>query len=114
VSAPELWSLEEQFWKGDVRFYEQHLDAECVMVFPPPARILTREPILQSLSAAPRWREVTFRDQLVLMTNESTALLVYSASAVRESEKPYTTLASRLYRRQGGQWKLLFHQQTPG
>jgi len=112
--SAELWALEEQFWTGGHAFYDKHLASEAVMTFPAPAGILTREAILRSLLAAPRWRTVEMQERRVIALGAAAVALVYEAKAMRSpAGQAYRAFTSSVYRRRPGGWELVFHQQTP-
>ena len=90
-----------------------HLAYAAVMVFPEPTGVLAREQILESLGNEARWSEVAFEDHRVLQLSDRAALISYRAVARRGDREPYTAYASSAYVRDGGSWKLAFHQQTP-
>lgn len=109
-----LTDLEQRFWTGDSSFYRQTLTQDATMVLPDPTGIVTRDAIIASIQHAPRWNEAGFNDIHVVRPTDDTAVLAYRAVAKREGDPSrYVALASSVYRRQAGEWKLAFHQQTP-
>jgi hypothetical protein len=113
LDAPVHWALEREFWTGGAAFYEQHLAADCLMAFAPPAGVMTRDQIVQSIAQAPRWRQVTFTRQRLLSLSDTAVILVYNAAAQREGESStYHATISSTYRRRNSTWELVFHQQS--
>jgi len=111
----QLLELEEQFWKGDAEFYRQNLTENSLMVFAEPVGVLTKDRVIETIAASPRWTDVEFEDFRMVQLTDDTAVVTYKASAYREMEKSrYSALASSVYANQEGSWKLAFHQQTPG
>lgn len=52
IAEQDVVSLEEQFWRaaGDAAFYEEHLAAEALMVFPAPFGVFDREATLAAVA----------------------------------------------------------------
>lgn len=109
-----LWELEAGFWTGGVDWYETHLAAQAVMVFPPPAGILERGRILETVRSAPRWREVAMEGRQVARPRPDTVALAYRASARRDGQDaPYRAVCGSVYTRTRDGWRLALHQQSP-
>lgn len=109
-----LWNLERAFWLGGVDVYEDHLAADALMVFPAPAGVLDRAATIAAIASAPRWRSVLFSAQRSLQPAAGVCILCYAVEARRDdAETGYAALCSSTYARQGEQWKLVLHQQTP-
>ncbi len=113
----ELSGIERELWKNDAVLYEHHLDERALLVFPETGvitRAIAVEAILRENAEGRRWAEVQFSEVRVLPVTADTALLTYVATSRWEHEADTTkALASSLYVRRNGQWKLAFHQQTP-
>ena len=110
----QLLRLEEQFWKSDADFYRTHLTPDAVMVFADPIGAMTKQAVVESISAAPRWQRVEFRDLMHVPLTPDVFLLTYLAKAERDGgEGPYAARASSVYIQRGNRWQLAFHQQTP-
>lgn len=109
-----LWSLEERFWTGGEDHYARTLDAECVMAFPPPAGILAGgRRIAESLKDAPRWSSIAMSERHVSRPTSDVGILAYKARGERDGAAPYEAYCTSTYRRDGGGWRLVQHQQTP-
>ncbi len=108
----ELWELEERFWLDGAETFRKKLSDDAVMVFPYPAGILQGNAIIEGLGSAPRWRSVVMSDRVFRRRGE-TALLAYRASAEREGEPMLEALCASTYLNDGGEWRLISHQQTP-
>ncbi len=108
-----LFRIEQKFWTKGAGFFDRNLAYAAIMVFPDPVGVLTRERIAESLGGEARWAEVTFEDRQLLELSDRIALLTYKAIARRRKGEPYVVRASSAYLRDGGAWKLAFHQQTP-
>lgn len=109
-----LWNLERAFWLGGVDVYQDHLAADALMVFPAPVGVLDRAATLAAIEAAPRWRSALFSAQRTLQPAADVFILCYAVHAKRDDAQPgYAALCSSTYVRQGEQWRLVLHQQTP-
>jgi Domain of unknown function (DUF4440) len=114
ILGDRLFDLEVQFWRGDSAFYRKNLADEAVMVFPDPAGVMIKDEICSSVDDAPRWEIVELEEHRLMELDENAAVVTYKATAMREGEvMPYVARASSTYVRDGGRWKLAFHQQTP-
>lgn len=110
--AMNLPDLERRFWLDGAEFYRQHLAEEVLMVFPG-VGAMNRPDAIAGVEAAPRWTHVEMVDEHIMEIGSSTRILCYRAKARREEDGEYSVLVSSLYVREGGEWKLKFHQQTP-
>jgi len=108
-----LCRMEKDFWTQGAKFFERNLAYAAIIVLPEPTGVLTRDEILTSLGRQPRWSEVTLEEPRLLELSDRAALLTYKATAKRRDSEPYVVRASSAYVRDGGAWKLAFHQQTP-
>ncbi|MDP9877321.1 hypothetical protein J2W25_001628 [Variovorax boronicumulans] len=108
-----LWRIEEQFWSADADFYEQHLCAQALMVFPAPVGVLDRAATLKAIASGSRWVHANFEKRQLLRPTDAVALLVYSVVASRHEGAAYRALCSSTYVRQGDAWLLALHHQTP-
>lgn len=111
MSETEIWELEHGFWLRGPEFYEAHLSADTLMIFPGMG-ILDRASILDSLHAVPRWTDVQMTDRRSVYAG-GVAFLAYVAAARRHDETRYSAYCGSSYTRQNGNWRLLAHQQTP-
>ena len=111
---PELWKVEEEFWRGDEAYYEKTLAPNATMVFPSPAGIMDRVNTVQAIRNAPRWQSVELRDTRCLSAAGQTRILVYRVVATRSQDHAsYEALCSSVYIQVKNTWQLLLHQQTP-
>ena len=114
MAHERLWNLERAFWTGGAEVYRSELAVDTVMVFPPPAGVMRRQATIESIEAAPRWREVAFDDGQVVAPAPDVTVLVYDATASRDGDSsPYRARCSSTWVRAAGEWKLAAHQQTP-
>ena len=109
----ELWDLERRFWTEGSEHYCAALHPESVMVFVEPAGILSGDEIIEQVEAADRWRDVEMTERTLTRPSPDVAVLAYRATARREGTDPYSCGCSSTYLRDGGEWKLVQHQQTP-
>lgn len=76
------------------------------------AGVSSRESIAEQADAN-RWQGLDIEVEGFLQPTDDVALLTYRASAVRGKNAPYDARVSSGYVRRGGNWKMMFHQQTP-
>lgn len=108
-----LFRMERKFWTEGAEFFERNLAYTAIMVFPDPAGVVTNEQIVSSLGPKARWSEVVLEEHRLLELSDRAAVVTYKATAKRRNGEPYVVRASSAYVRDGGSWKLAFHQQTP-
>ncbi len=111
-----LVEMEEHGWRAlsDGRgadFYDRCLTDDARMVFS--FGVLDRERSIESMRQAPPWSTFEIQNpQLVNLTDESAAL-IYEVTAQRAGQAPYAAWMTTVYVRQGSEWKVALHQQTP-
>lgn len=110
--AATLWQLEQQFWTGSAAFYEGQLAPEALMVLPEPVGVLDRAATVASISAAPRWRSVSFAEQRCVFPGADAAVLAYLAHGDRGGGSAYAARCSSTYVRHEDQWLLALHHQS--
>jgi hypothetical protein len=77
------------------------------------ALMIDRDQAIEAMESAPPWAEFDMRDPRVVALTEASGVVVYSVVARRDGEEPYSAVVSSTFVREGGGWKLAFHQQTP-
>jgi Domain of unknown function (DUF4440) len=113
MTDAEFWEIERSLWLGGSHAFKSWVAAECLMVFPEPAGIMTNPAILESVATRPRWESLEITGALLRRTGTEAAVLAYRAEALRADGAPYRALCSSGYVRQAGDWWLVQHQQTP-
>jgi len=114
MDADEAWAREAAFWTGDAAAARAALDPGCVMAFPAPAGIIAgADAILAGLQAAPRWQDVAMEGRILAAPDPALRVLAYRAEARRAEGAPYRAVCTSVWRRDGGGWRLVQHQQTP-
>lgn len=112
-----LLNIERKLWTNDPAFYKDNLTEDCLLVFPETGvinRDLAVDAIRKENEEGRKWAEVDFDEMRRLRLTDEVALLSYRVTARWEHEKSaITALASSLYVKRDGMWKLTFHQQTP-
>ncbi len=109
----EAWRAEERFWFGGAEHFREALDPACVMAFPAPVGIMQGAGIAESLADAPRWSSLDMTDRHVARPAPDLLVLAYKARGIRDGAVPYLAYCTSTYRRDGGGWRLVQHQQTP-
>lgn len=116
ATRDELLAIERRLWTNDARFYRAALLPEAILVFAETGvigRDVAVAEIERENAEGRRWAEVEFSDVRRLMPADEVTLLTYRVAARWAQEtSSVTALASSLYVRRDGAWKLAFHQQT--
>jgi hypothetical protein len=92
--------------------YRQHLTDDALMAFS--FGVMTRDQAIAAMEAAPPWAHFQLSDPRAVALTEDSGVLVYRVVARRVGEEPYSAVISSTYVCRNGEWKLAFHQQTPG
>ncbi len=108
----ELWQMERAFWLMGSEQFEAGLASQCLMALPG-VGILDREQTLSSLQGVPRWANLTMHDQQIATIGDDVAVLAYEAVASRQQAASYRARCTSTYVRQGSDWRMVQHQQTP-
>jgi hypothetical protein len=114
--ATELIALEHEGWNalvaGDAAgYYGEHLASGALMAFP--FGVMTRQPAIDAMAAAPPWESFEISDAQVVELTADSGVVVYTVVARRPGEEPYSAVVSSTFAREGGRWRLAFHQQSP-
>jgi hypothetical protein len=113
--AQELIQVERRGWEAlcsdDARgYYEEHLTDDAAMAFP--FGVMDREQVLAAMAAAQPWSRYEIKDPRVIALGPHCGVVVYSVTAQREGDEPFSAVLSSTFVRRGDQWKLAFHQQS--
>lgn len=109
----DLLEIERELWSASAEAYHRYLDDECLVAFPEMAGVFTREQIAGSVEDSERWRDLEIEPEGLLRPLDDLAILTYRAGARRGEGERYRALVSSGYARRDGEWKMVFHQQTP-
>jgi hypothetical protein len=116
MNSTDLYQIERSLWTNDPKVYLDSLRHDALLLFQETG-VITRDiavaAIREENRANRRWAEVTFSDQKVLSPTEHTRVLIYKATARWNYERNPITVLCSIYVSQAGEWKLVFHQQTP-
>ena len=112
----QLIDIERKLWTNDAAFYKKSLIEDALLVFAETGVIgrgTAVDAILTENAEGRRWAEVEFDEVRSLRLADEVALLTYRVAARWEHEQAKNSaLASSVYVKRGGAWKLAFHQQT--
>jgi hypothetical protein len=115
--ADQLLAIERRLWTNDAAFYEGALLPEASLVFAETGvigRDVAVREIRRENAEGRRWAEVDLADVRFTSPADGVAVLTYRASARWAHEaSAIRALASTVYVRRDGAWKVAFHQQTP-
>jgi hypothetical protein len=117
MKTTDLYEIERSLWTNDPKVYRASLRDDALLMFQETG-VITRDNAIAAIQQENRenrrWTEVAFSDQRVFSPTDDTRFLIYKATARWNYEQdPRTVLCSSLYTSQSGEWKLVFHQQTP-
>jgi hypothetical protein len=113
----ELMAIEHRLWTNDADIYDRQLTGDALLAFAETG-VISKDTAIAAIRRenrdGRRWADVTFEDVAMLQLGVDSALLTYRVHARWANEvSDMTALASSVYVRSGGEWKLAFHQQTP-
>jgi Domain of unknown function (DUF4440) len=114
----DLITIERTLWENNADTYHDRYSPEAVLIFPGVGRI-DRETAVAAIrkenAEGRAWAEVSF-DEVDgrWITTDAAALITYMATARWNYESSASkTLCASVYLREGGSWRVAFHQQTP-
>ena len=113
----DLLELERAFWEasssGDGDFYRRRATPDALYVFPGPAGVLTNEECAGVVDGNDTpWEWFRIEDPRFVSIAAAAWLLTYTSRAQHAGGRAFSMRVSTLYRRDDGEWKLAFHQQT--
>ena len=113
----QLLDIERKLWTNDAVFYEKSFVDAALLVFPETG-VITRDVAVAAIrtenAEGRKWAEVEFKDVRVVRLTDDSAVLTYKVAARWEHEDSSSTaLATSVYVRRKGEWRVGFHQQTP-
>jgi hypothetical protein len=109
----ELLSLEKGFWSGGPDFYRKNLDDKCLIAFTEMVSVMNKDQVAATVKDEKRWKNLDIKQKGLLELDNGVAMLTYEVDAERANGEHYAALVSSGYIQRGGQWKMVFHQQTP-
>lgn len=107
----ELLAMEETLWSGGASEYRRALDSDCLVAFTEMAGVQSRDEIAD-MAGKGRWRDVDIDVEGFLRPTNDVTILTYHVTAMRGDE-PYNARVSSAYVKRNGEWRMMFHQQTP-
>ncbi len=79
-----------------------------------PGQRLDKETTVQAMNSSPGWDELSIEGAEVLELGPGSAAITYRFRGRRGEAEPYEAEMSSVYeRRDGDEWQLVLHQQTP-
>lgn len=116
--STDLVDLEREAWRAlstdgetAAEHYERVLAEEVLMLLPGGLVIDDRRAVIDSMRGAP-WESFELSGERVIVLGDRTAVVTYRATAHRP-DQDYEALFSSTYVREGCEWRLALHQQTP-
>src|SRR5699024_8102642 len=111
MQKEQLLKIEKGFWFEGSDYYNQHITKEAMFVFP--GMQLAKDDGVSSANDAPRWDSLELDDAQLINITDKVAVLTYHATGQREGQDPYAGNISTVYRLEGRDPKMIFHQHTP-
>ena len=110
----QIWNFEENLWQADEAHYRASIDDDCLMVVAAPPYIMTGEEAVAAVSNTPRWDSVVFSETRVSRPQDGLIVIAYRVMAEKSGADAYAARCTSTYlRREGGDWAVVQHQQTP-
>ena len=112
----ELIALERRGWDAlsdgtAAEFYGSLMTPDVRFVVP--GMVLDRVQTLASWEDTLPWQSYELSDAEVVPLGDDGAVLTYGGAATRADGSAYRAQFTSIYVRDGAEWKLAFHQQTP-
>ena len=114
----ELTAIEEAAWRalstsGDAaaEYYAHRLASDVLVLLPGGMVVDDRDQVIASMGGAP-WTSFHLSDVRALPLGDDGAILAYHVDA-RRGDDEYEALLTSTFRKEGGEWRLTVHQQTP-
>jgi hypothetical protein len=112
----DLIAIERKLWTNDAAYYEHTLTDDALLVFAETG-VISRETAVAAIrtenAEGRRWAEVHFYDVRNVQLSDHVALMNYKVAARWEHQADLAwSLATSIYVRSEGRWRLTFHQQT--
>lgn len=113
--AQELIQVEQRGWEAlctgqASAYYHEHLADNALMAFP--FGVMDRREALDAMAAADPWSSFHLEAPQVVTLGPDSGVVVYSVTAQREGQEPFSAIVSSTFVRREGEWKLAFHQQS--
>lgn len=113
----KLVGIEKKLWTNDADFYANNLLEEAQLVFGETG-VISRDAAVDAIRKENKenrkWAEVEFDGIHMVNLTPDVALLTYKVSSRWEHESSFVfALATSVYLKRDGKWKLASHQQTP-
>ena len=109
----DLLKLEKGFWTEGGDYYREHVDDECLLAFDGMAGVHSNEEIAGMNPGAGNWNGAKLDEKGLLELSDDSVILTYEVNATKKDGSPYHALCSTGYVKRDGEWKMMFHQQTP-
>ena len=78
-----------------------------------PFGVVDRAQAPEAMASAPPWSRYGTTGPRVVRLGEDAAVAVYRVSAQREGQPEFDAVVGSTFVRQGTDWRLAFHQQSP-
>ena len=108
----ELITVERGFWTEGADYYKKNLD-DIRDGLRRDGRCVQERRDCRDNPGANRWRDLSIEPKGFLEPAPGFAILTYQVQAKRKTGEPYGGVVTSGYVKRNGEWKMVFHQQTP-
>jgi ketosteroid isomerase-like protein len=91
--------------------YRRHLADDAVVIVP--GAILDKDATIAAMAQSPGWSGFDAEDVRLVELGDGVALITYTFHAHRAPDTNYSAVLTSVYSREGDEWRLRLHQQTP-
>lgn len=106
-----LMGIERELTTDTGSRYREYLTDDAIVIVP--GAILDKGSTIAAMGQSPGWSEFDTEDVRLVELGDGVALVTYTFRGHREPDTHYTAVLTSVYARDGGGWRMRFHQQTP-
>src|SRR5919107_4050053 len=107
--AQELIQVEQRGWEAlctdeASAYYQMHLTDDALMAFP--FGVMDRQGAFNAMATASPWSTFHIEAPQVVALSPDCGVVVYSVTAQREGQEPFSAIISSTFVRREGDWRL--------
>lgn len=92
-------------------YYDEYFTGDALMATP--VGIDDRANLLKEIEASPVITDYDIRDPRIMVLGENVGAIVYIMTQFRDGHEPFDAAICSIFARDGGRWRMAYHQQTP-
>lgn len=112
MNDEQAWEFEQRLWTGPASAYEEQVSEQVLMALPAEPYLYDHRQAIAAVKDTPRWDRAAFVERNVERPADGVIVLSYRVEASR-SESDYHALCTSTLLENGGEWRVVQHQQTP-